>query len=288
LKLEHAERLLGEVVEPVVQEMAAAYAELPSIMVVGAISRDALHAACGHTTALRSTDDLDIALAVTGPDHFDALTARLQRVPTSTSTIRFSVAGLKVDLVPFGEPIESPDGVVTPTGRDWPMSVFGFQDVLEAAYTMHLPGGAIVHLPSIAGYTVLKLKAWIDRSAVGQYKDAADLACAMYWYLNSTEADALENASDRLYGTPQGEMHLLAADLDEPMASVRLLIDDALSVLAPTRRDQLRRLWASPALDDALLAANLANPMLPGWPMRGTQRLSDYAQAIRSAMDDVT
>lgn len=167
------------------------------------------------------------------------------------------------------------------------MSVFGFQDVLKAAYEVRLPQVHSFFLPSIPGYTVLKLKAWADRSVAGNYKDASDLACAMFWYQNRRgAADSQDTVRQRLYETSQGEGHLVAAEFHEPVAAVRLLIDDAITLLEPSRREELREIWTSDNIDDQLLAANLENTLLPGWPKRGDARLAEYAEAIRSVLVD--
>ena len=286
MNLQPAERLVRDVLEPVVEELLAVDADLPPVMVVGAVARDALHATCGHTTDLRATDDLDIALAVGGWDTFDTIVGRLVRVPSASSEIRFSIAGVIVDLVPFGLAVETPDGVVTPERRKESISVFGFQDVLAHAHRIRLDSGVHAYLPTVAGYTVLKLKAWADRSTGPKnYKDAPDLACAMYWYQNPTGVDSVVgDVRDRLYETEQGQAHLIAADLDEPVATVRLLIDDALSLLTPGRRLELREVWESGVISDELLAAYLANSSLPGWPRGGDDRLLRYSRAVRSVI----
>lgn len=159
-------------------------------MLVGAVARHALHVAHGHTYPLRRTDDLDLALAVRGWDAFETLTSRLRPVRSSTSTIRYEIAGHRVDLVPFGKLVEQPDGVVTPVRRGEAMSVFGFQDVYAAAHEIVLAGGLRARVPTVPGYAALKLKAWADRSAAHEYKDAADLAVAMHWYQDDPAVDA--------------------------------------------------------------------------------------------------
>ena len=249
LDLTRAERYLEEAVEPVVEALLAASYDGPlPVMIIGATCRDALHLAAGHTAVLRRTDDLDIALAVAGWKHFDALGC-LGKATNASSGIRFSVAGVMVDLVPFGEPVESPDSTVVPDWRSGePMSVFGFQDVWATAQELRLPSGHAIRLPTIAGYTVLKLKAWLDRVVGGDYRQPPDLACAMYWY--QTFSDVVGDQG-RLYSTDEGVAHLSAADFHEPDAAVRLLIDDALKLLAPERRAELRTIWEERPEDDA-------------------------------------
>ena len=77
-----AEALVRQNVEDVVDALAAVSDPLPRVMLVGAVCRDALHLEHGHTTALRSTDDLDLALVVDGLDQFDQITSQLTDVWT--------------------------------------------------------------------------------------------------------------------------------------------------------------------------------------------------------------
>ena len=274
-----AQRLLDDVVGPVVAELCDLEPDLPPVMVVGAVCRDALHAAAGHTHQLRTTDDLDIAVAVSGWDHFNTLTAKLNAVTGANSTIRYRVASHTVDIVPFGDPVESPDGVVSPSRRREPMSVFGFQDVWQTAYEVEVSAPQPVRLPTVAGYTVLKLKAWADRSAHNEHKDGGDLAIAMYWYQEDSEL-----LEQRIWGGGDAGIGLLSeSDFSLPEAAVRLLIGDARALLSPSRQDELAAVWRDLVADDSL-ADHLHNALLPGWPPRGDKRLADYTRAIRQTL----
>lgn len=268
----HAEATLRDVVSPVVTELEQVGVAPGALMLVGAVCRDVLHLAAGHTSSLRSTGDLDLALAVDGWTAYRQLTEKLVPIRIG-SQIRYRVANLAVDIIPFGD-LEDPDGQV-PTGTyDGPMNVLGFGDVWQAAAPVDLPGGSCVRVPTIAGFAVLKLSAWASRSREGEYKDGADLACAMYWYQN------LATVHDRLYDEER-EAHVLErAGLDEPVAAILLLVADALQVLTPPRRQDLRALWATTADHGNLLATYLGNTRLTGWP-RGA-RLLEYADAVRA------
>lgn len=273
-----AHLVLKHTVGPVVTALADLSPGLPDVMVVGATCRDFLHAAAGHDSSrLRATDDLDIAIAVSGWDHFHAITSELKEITGKNSTIRYRIAGVIVDIVPFGDPVESPDGVVTPSKRAGsPMSVFGFQDVWSAAEQVEVDGPTTVRMPTVPGYTILKLKAWADRSAWGQYKDGNDLATAIYWYQQD------ERVEDRLYATDVGTELLIASDMDVSLAAVRLLISDARALLSPERQLELATVWES--VDDGLLAEYLANPTLEGWPRTGDERLSAWTRAVRDSL----
>lgn len=277
---EKAEALVRQNVEDVVDALAAVSDPLPRVMLVGAVCRDALHLEHGHTTALRSTDDLDLALVVDGLDQFDQITSQLRRTPSAAGTVRYVIAGTAVDLVPFGQQVEDPDGTVTPREE---MSVFGFQDVIASARSVSLRQNRHVLVPTAAGYTVLKLKAWADRSAVGQYKDAPDLAAAMYWYQNDP------STIDRLYSDDADSLsHLMSADWDQDLAAIRLLIADALDLLTPTRRSELKDVWTHLPGGDDLLAAQLANRALSAWPsgQEAHPRRLEYAAAVRAVITE--
>lgn len=269
---------LNHTVEPVVSALAKLSPGLPDVMVVGATARDFLHTAAGHDSSrLRATDDLDIAIAVHGWDHFNAITNELKEVTGRNSTIRYRIAGVTVDIVPFGDQVESPDGVVAPTRRsDSPMSVFGFQDVWGAALQVQISNRLAVRVPTVAGYTVLKLKAWVDRSVDGQYKDGNDLATAMFWYQKDPDVER------RLYDTDEGNKALEDSELDEPLAAVRLLISEARNLLSNERQLELASVWEG--VGDGLLAEYLANPTLQGWPHSGDRRLASWTRAIRSVL----
>ncbi|MBM7785177.1 hypothetical protein [Tenggerimyces flavus] len=76
------------------------------IMIVGARCRDILHA-LGHHFATTATHDLDLALALASWDAYRDLVASMQRV--GNTGIRYRIAGIEVDLLPFGQ-VENPKG----------------------------------------------------------------------------------------------------------------------------------------------------------------------------------
>lgn len=109
-----------------------------NIMLVGAVCRDVLQSALGHDYGLRATHDLDVALALSGWTHYEELTGHLTAIKGNANGIRYSVAGLPVDLMPFG-PVEHPTGTVTPQPRNEDMSVWAFREVFERS--LNLPPG---------------------------------------------------------------------------------------------------------------------------------------------------
>lgn len=229
-----------------------------SIMLIGAQCRDLLHLAFGWTEVLRSTSDVDIALAVKGHTEYQRITSGLPR--SGDTDIRFSIAGVEVDIVPFGD-IEDPAGTASLPGRDESIDVFGFQEVFDHSIRLAVPSGYSVRIPPPAGYAALKLKAWCDRSMVGQYKDAADIATMCSWY----QQDADIRAS--LYGPDQERIALLIrAEMDVDVASLYLLGEEVSAILGPTRAAELAAAWAD--ADSDLLAEYYARERSQAYPDR--------------------
>ena len=148
-------------------------------MLIGAEASDILHTRLGHTFANRATQDVDLAFAIPDWQAYETLTDGLTRI--GDTGIAFRIAGMHVDVMAFGS-VESPPGTVTPPFRSAdPLDVFGMRRVYATADTARFDDGLEIRLPTVAGYVALKLKAWIDRSAVHNQKDAPDLGLALFW-----------------------------------------------------------------------------------------------------------
>jgi len=238
-------------------------------MVVGAHCRDILQSALGQELALRTTDDIDFGLAIASWAAYDELTRKLE--PTGHTGIRYQVANVPTDLMPFGA-VEKPWGTVTPPARNEPMSVWSFTEVFEAACRLSLPNAGTIRIPTVAGYAALKLAAWLDRSVYGQYKDAVDIATVLYWYSESLEVDA------RLYETEHGQDILVQEESDYPVAAARVLGEDIAAVIGSTRLSELAERWPGPR-EDALYAGMT---VMDGrhWPLSPERR-----QALVQAME---
>lgn len=258
-------------VDVVVTELLARSTQLRAddMMVVGARCRDILQSALGHDFSLRATTDIDLGLAVANWPAYEELTENL---PTAGNTgIRYRVANGYADLMPFG-PVEDPPGTVTPAARKAPMSVWGFAEVFERALPLALPGGSSIRIPTVAGYTALKLAAWLDRSANGEYKDASDIATAMYWYSKSVEVETY------LYETEEGQGILLQEEYDSVAAAARLLGVDVAAVVGSTRMAELAARWPGSRKD--LLFRHMGVLQVRDWP-----RSLDRRQGLVRAME---
>ncbi|MGW6422694.1 hypothetical protein ACWF82_08460 [Nocardia sp. NPDC055053] len=221
--------LVDRVVEALVSNSGATDT---SFMVIGAHCRDLLHASFGRTDLLRSTSDIDVGVAVAGDAEYQRIVSAFP--PSGTTEIRYSIAGVSVDVVPFGE-IEDPTGTTVLPGRKDSLDVFGFREVFSLSEVVQLPSGNQVRIPTPAGYTALKLKAWCDRSINGEYKDAADIATACSWYQEDVDVRA------SLYG--QRTDLLLRAEVDVDVASLYLLGEEMSAVLGSNRVAELSAAW---------------------------------------------
>ena len=95
-----------EFLEPIARVVEAALQHARSlrsddVMVVGAWCRDIQHHALGHRFATSATRDPDLALALSSWDAYRALADAFPSV--GDSGIRFRIAEITVDLLPFGD-----------------------------------------------------------------------------------------------------------------------------------------------------------------------------------------
>lgn len=229
-------------ITPVVEQLIAeAGVDHDRILLIGAGCRDVLHSALGHTFPARATTDTDLGIAVSNWTVSKKIEARFSR--TGSSGIRYRIAGISVDIMPFGE-VEDPEGISRPAPRGEELVVFGFRDVYERALPLTLPSGQTIRLPQPAGYVALKMRSWIDRSVYfGHDKDANDLALAAFWY------QAAKEIENRLYDTDAGFEILSELNLDAEIAAVRLLSMDVAAQLSPANRNDLAQRWALQDLD---------------------------------------
>lgn len=160
------------------------------LMLVGAQCRDLLHWCFCRGVPPRATNDTDIAGTLNNWDHFEAIRATFRALGSTGH--RFLIADRAVDALPFGE-VESPTGTTRHPPGNQLMNVHGCTDAYLRADVLPLPGGLTVHLPQPPNYAVLKLHAWLDRSADHDYKDGPDLALVVHWYAGDL---------DRLYAKP--------------------------------------------------------------------------------------
>ncbi|GAA1140937.1 MULTISPECIES: hypothetical protein [Microbacterium] len=256
-------RLLDDV-DMVVGELRARIGIVDDrLMLVGARCRDVLHSALGYEAEIGVTDDTDLAIALTDWQTYDRIAATFES--RGDSGICFLVDGIKVDIMPFGS-VEDPKGQVTPRARGEDMVVFGFEDVFSRSRELSLPTAGRIRIPTIAGYTALKLRAWIDRAAYGQNKDGKDLAAAIFWYGESPDVH------ERLFDTDDGLALLERLDWDRDLGSAFLLGVDVREELSTANGVDLSARWR--ATDRDLLSRSLTLPSGYDWSAERPRRLA--------------
>lgn len=240
--------LLGEIA-PVVEAMSDVV-DPGQIMLVGAQCRDLLSWKLGCDAPRRRTNDTDVALALEDWDQFRRIQ---EKFPALGSTgHRFMIQGRPTDIVPFGK-LESPPGwSVHPSGKA-ELNVHGFADTFARADEVPLALGQRIRIPTPPGYAVLKTHAWLDRSERHEYKDAPDLAIAVYWYADDV---------DRIFAK-QNFWAMELHDFDQTMAAAALLGRDMRNGLSPVEAGVLADRVAVADLD---LLAGVFEAGTAGWP----------------------
>ena len=123
------------------------------VMIVGACCRDILHNALGHTFANTATRDLDLALALSTWQAYESLASAFK--PVGETGIRFRIAGIDVDLIPFAG-IEDPAGLATPRSRGESLSVWAFEEIFAASLPLPLSADLTIRIPTPAGYAAAR------------------------------------------------------------------------------------------------------------------------------------
>jgi predicted nucleotidyltransferase len=273
LDLTKCDPALLQLPDAVVTALLAQSTELraENVMIVGAHCRDILRNASGQDSGLRTTEDIDFGLALADWASYDVLTKRLE--PVGDTRIRYQVADVPTDLIPFGN-LERPPGTVKPPAREESMGVLGFTEVFKASRPLALPNAGTIRIPTIAGYAALKLAAWLDRSAYNKYKDASDIASVLHWYSELAEVYAF------LYETEEGVDILVEEGADYSMAAARILGRDIAAVLG-SRTSELTRSWPGPRAES--LYGEMAVTGAPTWP-RSPKRRKELIQGMERGL----
>lgn len=219
----------------VLAEMDAVLEHPVDLLVIGAEARDILAAQLSPDLRLVATTDVDLVLAVDDwrqyADTFAPLTAFGSR------GMMFTVAGVRVDIIPFG-PVEDPPGTIRPPWMNEPFSVGALRPVFETATAMSLPEAwrLSCRVPTIAGFAALKLHAWLERSTQGETKDAGDFGVAVAWFVNdATTVERLALSHSHLLRAPEFDLHEAAA---------HLLGHDMAELLGPGLATELHMKWS--------------------------------------------
>jgi len=240
-------------------------------MLIGAEARDILHRHLGHSFRNKATEDVDLAFALPDWDAYDELVAGFERIPDTG--IAFRVADLHVDFMAFGS-VESPRGTVRPPFREaFPLDVFGMTQVYAAAHTASFGDGPIIRVPTVAGYVALKIKAWIDRSAVHNDKDAPDLGLALFWAAESAEFE------DRFWA----DLDVVSAwEADGGLGGAALLGKDVREVLGEDAADHLADLFTAASRERLARAIPDSSQLILGDTERRVALLEALISGLRA------
>lgn len=190
-------------IDPALVDLCAIVAECATqlqipFLVVGASARDiVLHYGYGAAVQ-RATADIDFALQVSSWNAFaDLKNSLMANGFSETNTAHRLIAPNKwaIDIVPFGGVADENANIQWPPSGDFVMNVLGFQDALNNANSVRLRDTPIldVSVASPEGMVILKLIAWMDRTADIRKKDAKDITYLLTTY------EKIPAISDQLY-----------------------------------------------------------------------------------------
>ncbi|MBX9472981.1 hypothetical protein [Microcella sp.] len=219
----------------VLAEMDAVLEHPVDLLAIGAEARDILASQLSPDLRLVATTDVDLVLAVDDwrqyADTFAGLT------PFGPRGMMFTVAGVRVDIIPFG-PVEDPPGSIRPPWMNEPFSVGALRPVFDTATPMTLPEAwrLTCRVPTVAGFAALKLHAWLERSALGETKDAGDFGVALAWFVSdATTMERLALQHSHLVRAPEFDLHAAAG---------HLLGRDIAELLGPGLATELHTRWS--------------------------------------------
>lgn len=175
----------------------AAQLQIP-YLVVGASARDmVLHYGYGAKIQ-RATADIDFALQVPSWDAFASLRKALLANGFCETNALHRLIGpnnLPIDIVPFCALADKNANIQWPPSGDFVMNVLGFQEAMDNAISLCLSEAPRLDVPAASpeGMTILKLIAWMDRTADQRDKDAKDIVYLLTAY------EKIPAVSDHLY-----------------------------------------------------------------------------------------
>lgn len=220
-------------IDVVTKEIGMAY------VLVGATARDVImYHVFGHKPS-RASRDVDFALLVDGWDLFEELKNRLvssgqfssEKNSAQRMFYRQMATGYQfmVDLIPFGGVENEAHQLVWPPDMSIVMTVAGFADVLGVSSKVQVESDLIINVASLAGLSLLKLMAWVDRRDSSE-KDASDLVDLLRSY------EHMGN-QDRIY--TEALTILEKVDHDPQLSGAWLLGQDAALVATEDTRERV-------------------------------------------------
>jgi predicted nucleotidyltransferase len=181
------------VIDPIARSSGCEY------FLAGATARDLILVNVHGLRPGRATRDIDFGIAVESWAQFELLKERLLATNEFSATraqqqrliFALSKEGLSVpvDLIPFRGVASAHGTIAWPPGRDIVMNVAGFEEALASSVLIEIEAKLTVHVASVAGLTLLKLAAWVDRGRESN-KDAADLYRLLTCYADAATRTA--------------------------------------------------------------------------------------------------
>ncbi len=159
--------------------------------IIGATARDIILSGVYNESIIRSTNDLDIAIAIPDWSKFQEISTGICAMngfeKSREQAQRFVYkAMLLLDIVPFGEVAGEEQSIFWPPDHSTKMSVAGFSEILKNTLDITIDKAITIRVASLAGVFILKLNAWDDRHLLGN-KDADDIATILSSYYDINE-----------------------------------------------------------------------------------------------------
>lgn len=158
----------GDALKTYFQQLSnACQAHGTDFIVIGAFARDLILEQVFGDRGGTITEDIDIAVALTDWQQYDAVIALMEKDFGLHRSKRvaheyFTSQGLKTDIVPFGE-IEQNHRISFPSSPGKAMNMMGFNEVMAHSLIVRIDDEVDIKIPSVAGIILIKLMAWNDR-----------------------------------------------------------------------------------------------------------------------------
>ncbi len=203
---------------------------------IGATARDTIMEKGLSIRSGRATNDVDVAVRVSGWDEFGRLKQALLDTGNFTEAREAQRLvyrdELPVDIVPFGGSTDPDHKLSWPPEHDFVMSTVGFEEAFEAAQLVRVRARPPldIRVASLAGLAILKIIAWAERPSE-RNKDAYDLGFIMENYLDAGNYDRLMEEHHDLVDVE---------DFDYTRAGGRLLGRDIGSIANPETKARIQ------------------------------------------------
>ena len=204
--------------------------------VIGATARDIVLEFGYGIEPSRATLDIDLGVKVADWQQFSELTEQLiatKKFRESQSAQRFFYEdNLSLDIVPFGQISGSEVSIAWPPKHEVEMNVLGFDEAYSHALLVRLGSNPNfeIYFASPAGWALLKIISWNDRTGGDRVKDALDLSLILRKY-------AEVGNEERLYETEAGLLEEEEYDLE--YAGARLLGRDISGIAKQKSREKI-------------------------------------------------